>query len=170
VKVASWTKRINKISDGFLNISNSDDLQNSKFMCIIETIIFVRGLSIWFNRKNMDLQKNILNLICFSFLFAFLFFFPGKTFSQEDSGNVYNMEHQKPHLSQQPAIRGENSVEKNKGFINYPNDPGKEPSKIKEPNSSGRNSDLPRETSGSGEVSTLSFNIFLYVLDRFKEE
>jgi hypothetical protein len=118
----------------------------------------------------MDLQKNILNLICSSFFFAFLFFFPGKTFSQENSGNVYNLEQQKPHLSQRPIIRGENSVEKNKGFINYHNDSGKEPSKIKEPNSTGTNTDLQRDTIGSGEVSTLSFNIFLYVLDRFKEE
>jgi len=118
----------------------------------------------------MDLQKNILSLVCISFLFALLFFFPGKTFSQEDSGNVYIIEHQKPHLSQPPAIRGENSVEKHKNFINFPNDLAKEPAKVKEPKSTERNADLPRDTAGSGEVSTLSFNIFLYVLDRFKEE
>lgn len=118
----------------------------------------------------MDLQKNILKVIYSSFLFAFLLFFPGKTFSQENSGNVYNLEQQKPHLSQQPTIRGENSVEKNKGFINYPNGPDKDSPKIKEPNSTGTNTDLPGDTSVTGEVSTLSFNIFLYVLDRFKEE
>ena len=118
----------------------------------------------------MNLQKNVLNLICSSILFGFLFFFPEKSFSQENSGNVYNKENLKPNLSHQPTNRGDNSMEKNRSFINYPNIQSKEPSVIKEPHSTGKISDLPQDTSESGEISTLSFNLFLYVLDRFKEE
>jgi hypothetical protein len=118
----------------------------------------------------MGLQKNILNLAVSSFLLAFLLFFPGKVFSQENSGNVYNVEHQKPDLSRQPAIRGEKSVEKNKDFIHYPNHPGKDQSKVKDSNSTVIVSDSQHDTPASEDESTLSFNIFLYVLDRFKEE
>jgi|GEM_PF-3448286 len=120
----------------------------------------------------MSFQNNIRILFNIPFILSVIFFcfLLGETFSQEDSGNVYNLVQQKTQLTKTDIIRGENSGDKKNRFIRYSNGISTKTSKTKEVLLSERATNLPQIAPETEETSTLSLNVFLYVLDKFKEE
>ncbi|WP_339925563.1 hypothetical protein [uncultured Cyclobacterium sp.] len=120
----------------------------------------------------MSFQNNIriiYNIPCFLGV-LFLCLLSGKTFSQDNSGNVSNFVQQKGELAKADVIQGENSVDKKNRFIGYSNGINSKFSKPKEVLRSDSVTALPKIAAVREEASTLSSNVFLYVLDKFKEE
>ena len=121
----------------------------------------------------MRLQKNIRTLLNIPFILGFLFFglVSHNTFSQDNYGNVYNFVQQNTQLAKTDINTDENSAQKKNRFIGYSNvankkhKKGKEEVLLRE-----KKTTMPQKAPVSEDVSTLSLNIFLYVLDSFKEE
>ncbi|WP_048641428.1 hypothetical protein [Cyclobacterium amurskyense] len=120
----------------------------------------------------MILQKNIRILLNIPFILGFLFFglISHNTFSQDNSGNVYNFVQQKTQLAKTEISTDENFVEKKNRFIGYSNVVSKKQKKSKEVLLRDKEIAMRQKAPESEDVSTLSLNIFLYVLDSFKEE
>ena len=112
-----------------------------------------------FTNKIMICQNNIRILCNKHFILGALFFcfLSGETFSQNDDGNVYNYVQQKSTLKKTGMIQGENSeIQKS--------------SQSKEILLQEKKADGVKNSTANEETSTLSLNIFLYVLDTFKED
>lgn len=120
----------------------------------------------------MSFQNNIRTFFNIPFILGVLFlcFLSEETFSQDNSGNVYNYVQQKTQLTKTEIFQGENSGDKKNRFICYPNGISPKSSKTKEVLLREKSTDLPQIAPETEETSTLSSNVFLYVLDKFKEE
>ncbi|EPR66121.1 hypothetical protein [Cyclobacterium qasimii] len=120
----------------------------------------------------MRFQNNIRIIFSIPFVLGVLFLclLSGKSFSQDNSGNVYNYVQQKSQLEKAEVIQSENSGDKKNRFIGYSNGISPKPSKSKEVLLSESVTALPQIAAETEETSTLSLNVFLYVLDKFKEE
>ncbi|WP_339903990.1 hypothetical protein [uncultured Cyclobacterium sp.] len=120
----------------------------------------------------MICQNNIRILSNMPFILGGLFFcfISGETFSQNDDGNVYNYVQQKATLKKTEMIQGENSENNKNRFIGYDKELIQKSSQSKEILLQEKKADGVKNSTANEETSTLSLNIFLYVLDTFKED
>ena len=120
----------------------------------------------------MICQNNIRILFYKPFILGVLFFcfISGETFSQNDDGNVYNYVQQKAVWKKTEMIQGEKSENNKNRFIGYDNEMIQKSSQSKEILLQEKKSDGVKGSTANEESSTLSLNIFLYVLDAFKED
>ncbi|MDO6437986.1 hypothetical protein Q4534_11230 [Cyclobacterium sp. 1_MG-2023] len=120
----------------------------------------------------MICQNNIRILSSKPFILGALFFcfLSGETFSQKEDGNVYNYVQQKATLKKTEIIQGENSENNKNRFIGYDNELIQKSSQSKEILFQEKKADGVKNNTANEETSTLSLNIFLYVLDTFKED
>lgn len=125
-----------------------------------------------FTNKIMICQNNIRILCNKHFILGALFFcfLSGETFSQNDDGNVYNYVQQKATLKKTEMIQGENSEINKNRFMGYEKELIQKSSQSKEILLQEKKADGVKNSTANEETSTLSLNIFLYVLDTFKED